>query len=265
MNHFAMKKSNQFVGLALALLSVMALCLSGCGGPSKISGPAAKSSGAVASARPYTINGVTYYPLSKVDKYEERGMASWYGPNFHGKKTANGETYNMHGMTAAHKILPLNSTVRVTNLNNGKSTVLRVNDRGPFVEERVIDLSYAAAKELGVLGPGTAPVHVSLLRCGDNVYASSGSSSRPSSGSAGQAAPNASGRYYVQIGSFSVRENAQKLTSNMRREGYSGTRIKDNQSLWLVQVGVFNNLNQARKAQGDLTKRFPGSMIIAAD
>ena len=101
--------------------------------------------------RTYTINGVKYKPAHNPD-YDETGIASWYGPNFHGKLTANGETYNKNGLTAAHKTLPLNSNVYVTNLENGKSMMVRLNDRGPFVEGRIIDLSYGAAKQLGVTG-----------------------------------------------------------------------------------------------------------------
>jgi len=101
--------------------------------------------------RPYKIKGVQYKPKHN-PSYDETGVASWYGPNFHGKLTANGETYDKHGMTAAHKTLPLNSMVFVTNMENGKTVKLRLNDRGPFVEGRIIDLSYGAAKVLGVEG-----------------------------------------------------------------------------------------------------------------
>ena len=241
------------VSLLAVLLALLAMSVSGCSifGDSTFKSTA-KTSGAVSSSRPYSINGVTYYPLTSVDKFEENGLASWYGPNFHGKKTANGEVYNMYAMTAAHKILPLNCTVRVTNLSNGKSALVRVNDRGPFVDKRVIDLSYAAANAIGVVGPGTAPVRVSLVSGGK--VPSSPVPSKP-----------AQGPFYVQIGSFSVKSNAQKLTANMRQEGFSGTRMKDKRSLWLVQVGMFGNLNQAQAAHSKLAKRFPGSVIIAAD
>jgi len=99
-----------------------------------------------------------------------RGVSSWYGPNFHGKLTANGEVYDMYGVTAAHKTLTLNTVVRVTNLDNDKSIILRINDRGPYVKGRVIDLSYKAAQKLGFVNQGTTKVRIEVLRLGDNKY-----------------------------------------------------------------------------------------------
>jgi rare lipoprotein A len=111
-------------------------------------------------ASPYTVLGKTYYPIHDAPNYKASGTASWYGTKFHGQATANGEAYDLYGMTAAHKTLPLPSYVRVTRLDNGKSVVLRVNDRGPFYSDRIIDLSFAAAKKLGYAESGTARVKV---------------------------------------------------------------------------------------------------------
>jgi rare lipoprotein A len=111
-------------------------------------------------ANPYTVLGKTYFPLSESKRYVASGTASWYGTKFHGQNTANGEVYDLYGMSAAHKTLPLPSYVRVTNLDNNKSVILRVNDRGPFYSDRIIDLSYAAAKKLGYAEIGTARVKV---------------------------------------------------------------------------------------------------------
>ena len=111
-------------------------------------------------ASPYTVFGKQYYPIPDARRYQAVGPASWYGTKFHGQATANGETYDLYGMTAAHKTLPLPSYVRVTNLENGKTAVLRVNDRGPFYSDRIIDLSFAAAKKLGYAESGTAQVKV---------------------------------------------------------------------------------------------------------
>lgn len=111
-------------------------------------------------ANPYTVMGKSYYPMSDGRTYRETGTASWYGTKFHNQLTANGERYDLYGMTAAHKTLPLPSYVRVTNLDNGRKVVLRVNDRGPFYSDRIIDLSFAAAKKLGFAESGTARVHV---------------------------------------------------------------------------------------------------------
>jgi rare lipoprotein A len=111
-------------------------------------------------ANPYTVLGKTYYPIGDGRNYQATGTASWYGTKFHGQPTANGEKYDLYGMSAAHKTLPLPSYVRVTSLDNGKSVVLRVNDRGPFYSDRIIDLSFAAAKKLGYAETGTARVKV---------------------------------------------------------------------------------------------------------
>ena len=111
-------------------------------------------------ANPYTVLGKTYYPMQDSRNYRAEGTASWYGTKFHGQNTANGELYDLYGMSAAHKTLPLPAYVRVTNLANGRSVILRVNDRGPFYSDRIIDLSYAAAKKLGYAETGTAHVRV---------------------------------------------------------------------------------------------------------
>lgn len=112
---------------------------------------------------PYTVSGKTYYPLANANGYHERGIASWYGRKFNGKRTSSGEPYDMYAMTAAHKTLPLPSYVRVRNLQNGRSVIVRVNDRGPFLSNRLIDLSYVAAAKLGILGTGTGLVEVDAL------------------------------------------------------------------------------------------------------
>jgi rare lipoprotein A len=129
----------------------------------KESGPGPKS---------YTVQGKTYHPLKKAyPGFCQSGVASWYGPGFDGRKTSSGEIYDMHGLTAAHNILPLNTLVRVTNLSNNKDVVVRINDRGPFVKDRVIDLSLAAAQRIGMVAPGTTPVRVSVLGPADSVLA----------------------------------------------------------------------------------------------
>ncbi len=113
--------------------------------------------------KPYTIRGITYTPHTKRQAFSQTGVASWYGEKFHGHLTANGETYDMYAMTAAHKTLPLPSFVKVTNLENGRSAIVRVNDRGPFHDNRIIDLSYSAAHKIGVFDTGTAKVKIDVL------------------------------------------------------------------------------------------------------
>lgn len=111
----------------------------------------------------YEVGGVTYHVLESAKGYDKKGIASWYGPDFQGKRTSSGETYDMYAMTAAHKTLPIPTYVEVTNLANGKKVVVRVNDRGPFAKDRIIDLSYIAALKLGIVGHGTARVRVRAL------------------------------------------------------------------------------------------------------
>ncbi len=113
---------------------------------------------------PYTVRGKTYHPLKNVEPgFTQDGIASWYGPGFHGRKTASGETYDMHELTAANNVLPLKTLVKVKNLGNGKEVLVRINDRGPFVNDRVIDLSLSAALGLGMVKPGTAPVRITVV------------------------------------------------------------------------------------------------------
>jgi rare lipoprotein A len=113
---------------------------------------------------PYTIMGKTYRPLKTVKPgFSQEGTASWYGPGFHGKKTASGEVYDMHRLSAAHNVLPLKTMVKVQNLSNGKEVIVRINDRGPFVNDRCIDLSLSAARGLGMVKPGTAPVRLTVI------------------------------------------------------------------------------------------------------
>lgn len=152
--------------------------------------------------KPYKINGVTYYPMESADGYSEEGIASWYGPGFHGKLTANGERYNQKAMTAAHKTLPLPTLVKVDNLENGKSVIVRVNDRGPYSKGRIIDLTEVAARRLGMIDKGTARVRVSVLSEDPDCYISHGERVNIDRGD-----------FAVQIGAFSVADNAERLAA----------------------------------------------------
>lgn len=156
--------------MQLGLLPALALLAACAGSPDRGVGSA---SGAVKIGKPYQIAGKTYYPHDDRD-YDEKGIASWYGPGFHAKSTANGEPYDQDGMTAAHKTLPMPSYVEVTNLENGRQVVLRVNDRGPFVGNRIIDLSRRSAQLLGVDRAGTARVRVKRVHPTDKQIASLG-------------------------------------------------------------------------------------------
>ena len=160
--------------LALFVISclLLALACAGCGHkapkpPPHIALPGKKKAGSSgkipATQRPYVVKGVTYVPIPSAKGYRERGVAFWYGEPFHGRHTSNGEIYNMYGDTAAHKTLPMETILLVRNLDNGRSSVVRINDRGPFVRERIIDLSYTKARELGVVAKGTARVEIVAL------------------------------------------------------------------------------------------------------
>lgn len=160
----------------------------------------------------YSVFGKQYSVLDTAAGYQERGIASWYGSKFHGRKTSSGEVYDMYGITAAHKSLPLPTFVRVTNLESGESLIVKVNDRGPFHADRVIDLSYGAAARLGVLEKGTAPVEVTAITVNTPAVAdvSEGQSeSRVASIKAVQPIPG--GVTVVQVGAFGAWENAEAL------------------------------------------------------
>jgi rare lipoprotein A len=175
----------------------------------------------------YEVNGKRYYTLGSAEGYAERGIASWYGPDFHGKLTSNGEVYDMHAMTAAHKTLPLPCYARVTNLNNGKSVVVRINDRGPFHGNRLIDLSYSAARKLDIVAPGTGLVEVRTLSTADT----------PRRQTALAASPAA---VYIQVGAFSNRGSAERMLARLS-EIPAAVRISEataaTQALYRVRIG----------------------------
>lgn len=148
--------------LRWAGLGMMTLILAACGSTPDVSRDVPVTRGVYKVGQPYEIRGQWFYPREDWN-YDRTGVASWYGKNFHGRPTANGETYNMFGMTAAHPTLPLPVNVEVTNLRNGKKTILRVNDRGPFARGRILDVSWRAAEVLGFREDGTAPVRVKIL------------------------------------------------------------------------------------------------------
>lgn len=209
--------------------------------------------------RPYTVNGVRYDPLLDHQGYVAEGVASWYGADFHGHKTSNGETYNMHAMTAAHKTLPMGVYVRVRNLRNDREAVVRINDRGPFVKGRLIDLSYAAANQLGVAGPGTAPVRVEAL--GEQVRDSQGQIRyRP--------LPSYDiGSYAVQLGAFALAENARRFAAELKdRFGASDIQqgMVNGQRYYRVRAGRYGSLEAAEAARSNFERlNFPGAFVVA--
>jgi rare lipoprotein A len=180
--------------------------------------------------RPYKQFDKEYVPLTSVQPFRQRGPASWYGKKYHGQKTSIGETYDMYAMTAAHPTLPIPSYARVTRLTNGRSVVVRINDRGPFIGGRIIDLSYAAAYRLGYLQAGSADVEVEAIVPGE---------SRQSRNEG----------VYVQLGSFSSRENAEALRARLAREMNSlrdSAQVLMSGNLWRLQVGPYRSQEDAR-------------------
>jgi len=161
--------------------------------------------------KPYVVRGVRYYPLPKAEGFRQRGKASWYGKAFHGRPTASGEPFDMYKISAAHKTLPLGTCVRVTNLSNGKEVVVRINDRGPFIKGRVIDLSYAAAREIRLVGPGVTDVV--LLALGREVgKIESPLGTKP----VVEIEDLESGLFTIQVGAFKGRRNALLLADRLK-------------------------------------------------
>ena len=170
----------------------------------------------------YDALGRRYFVLPSADGYDERGVASWYGPTFHGGNTSSGEAYDMYGMTAAHKTLPLPTYARVTNLANGRSVVVRINDRGPFVANRIIDLSYTAAAKLDMLRDGTAMVEVRTLTPGSPEVPVETTATAASAPPARPAAPPL---LYVQTGAFADPANAERELGRLQAAGLASTFV----------------------------------------
>ena len=231
--------------LGVALVAVALLALAGCSKdnvPYTPHVPPVKSGKMPATQRPYKINGVTYVPIPHANGFVQKGRASWYGKKFHGRKTSNGETYDMYAMTAAHKTLPMNTWVQVHNLENNRKIRVRVNDRGPFVRGRIIDLSYTGAKKLGIVGPGTARVKVTAL---GRATAFSKKTHTPVKF---KPMDYWDGNFTVQVGAFTVRANAEnfqkklsKLYLNAHLVPYEDYRGK----FYRVRIGRFNKLTDA--------------------
>ncbi|MBN1141329.1 MAG: septal ring lytic transglycosylase RlpA family protein [Deltaproteobacteria bacterium] len=235
--------------------------LNSCGGPSSRVIESPQTQGLKGWQKPYIVSGERYDPLFCHEGFSEEGIASWYGRDFHGRKTSNGEIYDMHAMTAAHKTLPLGIFVTVRHLKNGREIVVRLNDRGPFVKGRVIDLSYAAARQLGIADTGTGPVRIEALG-----YREGGTSEAPIY------RPPASyriGSFAVQVGAFEDPENARRLASEMRgrfgaavvTEGWVGGR-----RFHRVWAGRFGTLEAAETARAGCEREgFPSSFVVALE
>ncbi|ROH84064.1 septal ring lytic transglycosylase RlpA family protein [Pseudomethylobacillus aquaticus] len=202
--------------------------------------------------KPYMALGKRYVPMTSHTPYKAEGIATWYGKRYHGSKTASGEVYDMYAMTAAHPTLPLPSYARVTHASNGRSVVVRINDRGPFVAGRVIDLSYVAAHRIGLLGPGSAKVIV------EAIDTSGGSASATASATAAPMVNSFSAGVYLQVGAFNEESNADRLRQQLNQlldnPGVQKVNISSwyNRNLYRVRLGPYSDREQAEQVQAKI-------------
>lgn len=202
----------------------------------------------------YRVNGRTYRVMKSSLGYRARGIASWYGKKFHGHRTSSGETYNMYAMTAAHKELPLPTWVRVTHLGNGRSVIVKVNDRGPFHANRLIDLSWAAAKKLGITANGTGVVEIEALD--PRSYQANKTSVNSAEQQA--SAPTLQYHLYLQAGAFISRNNAhllqQKLQAALHNQNIRAVYNAD-KHLYRVRIGPLANVDEADQLAKQISQR----------
>jgi rare lipoprotein A len=220
---------------------------------SKIPEPVPRAEPRSAQGNPpfYEALGKRYFVMANANGYVERGVASWYGPGFHAANTSNGEKYDMYGMTAAHKTLPLPTYVQVTNLQNGRSVIVRVNDRGPFKEGRIIDLSRTAAERLDIVRAGTGFVEVRAIT--------------PGAEAAPAPAPKTS-ELYVQAGAFSSEGNANRLRDQLRSQGEQNSFVRKDtvgdRVLYRVRIGPVPNVSEFDEIVARLRKLgFPDARL----
>jgi rare lipoprotein A len=183
-------------------------------------------------------------------RYREVGLASWYGDEFHGRKTANGEVYDMYAMTAAHRTLPFHTRVRVTNLENGKKAEFRINDRGPFVSGRIIDLTYSGARAIGMLGQGTARVNVEAV------------------GFSGGQPPSPTGIFAIQVGAFAEKDNAARFQTQLAQKYHHVHAViweSNVKRLYRVRLGAFHTEAEARRYVETLKKDNLSGFVVRED
>lgn len=199
-----------------------------------------------ANSRPYTVLGKHYFPMSEGKGYEAEGEASWYGQKFHGHLTANGEIYNMYELTAAHKTLPLPSFVRVTNTDNNKSTIVRVNDRGPFHNDRIIDLSWAAARKLDILKTGTAHVKLEVIHVDRNGTVTIGREEvKPKSDSSNNAT-------FIQVAALADEQKVNELARGLAQLYQVPTYTPEADGIFRLRLGPLSGDIDPEKLLQDL-------------
>ena len=224
--------------------------------PSAVADPIPRAEPRSSKGNPpfYQVFGKRYFVLPDATGYAERGVASWYGPGFHAAATANGERYDMYAMTAAHKTLPLPTYVLVTNLRNGRHITVRVNDRGPFKDTRIIDLSYTAAMKLDMVRDGTAFVEVRALTPGQAPT---------------MPPPGAAPSLFVQAGAFNAEANASRLVAQLRAQGIGNAFVRQDQvggqPLFRVRVGPIPDVGEFDKALARLKSLGFADARLASD
>jgi len=196
----------------------------------------------------YEVRGKTYKVMASSRNFIQKGEASWYGTKFHGRRTSSGEPYDMYAMTAAHKQLPLPTYVEVTHRGNGRKVIVKVNDRGPFHDGRIIDLSYAAARKLGIAGSGTGPVEIRAITTGDmdldtsSVVLPQGS--------------NGDGKIHVQVAAYGVVDSAERMAGDLRTRNFNSVRVhvieSDGKKLYRVRIGPIPDIDLAYRVLKDL-------------
>ena len=221
----------------------------------------------------YEVYGQRYVVLANAAGFIERGVASWYGPDFHGKNTSSGEVYDMYAMTAAHKTLPIPCYARVTNLSNQRSIIVRINDRGPFVANRIVDLSYTAAARLDMLRNGTAFVELVVLTPGENsaawpLSAQAAELPAPPPATAPVTVPAtlAASGMYMRVGTFASRDNALKLQSRLQAAGIADALlVATDSSLTRVRIGPLASVDEYDTLMARLTALGIRSVQLARD
>jgi len=219
----------------------------------------------------YEVLGKEYHVMQSAKGFTQKGIASWYGSKFHGQRTSDGEVYDMHKMTAAHKTLPLPSYVEVTNHNNGRKVIVRVNDRGPFHKGRIIDLSYAAAAKLGVTKTGTAPVTIRVVTPGtvnDNEPPVRSAAVKPQVVPRDEGLINDDGKLFVQVVAFSTEDAALKMLKELRDQNFAGARIHvekiGSKLIYRVRIGPVPTRDVAEKLLVELKEiKYKNAKIVS--
>jgi len=251
---FRLRRIREWGRTARALLACAVLIwVSGCA-PARAPAPVPVPG----QPKPYRVGKTWYQPIPDAKGFNQRGIASWYGKDFHGRKTSSGEIYDMYAITAAHKTLPLGTYVRVRNLNNGKQIDVRINDRGPFVTGRIIDLSYTCARQLEIVGPGTAPVEVTALGMAAGI--SNGRQTYVQM-------DYEKGTFTFQVGAFIEKANAERLKAKLSQSFQNAhivTYFDGRNNFFRVRVGRCTTLSQAVEYEQILKDRgYETTMIVA--